>query len=142
MTALHRITTALALAAIAVPISSATAAIRAPCQALALLVSEAQTDFDSLRQKRYPGAACAFRQSEFKCGWGFPGDQYGAAETEAERLTRCASEIPESSLQNEKRDEAAFAIPPDLSVVVKGPYIPSSGRWTVQLLIRSADTAD
>ena len=106
------------------------------CAPLASLIHEAETDFPSLSHKRLTVGGCAMRRNVFTCGWRFPGDGYGYAEEQSDRLVQCMGKQSEFKFLGVKKHEAGFALEPDLTVFVGQPELDTDG-WTVWLRIVS-----
>lgn len=102
------------------------------CAPMASLIHQAETDFPSLGHKRLSVGGCAMRRNEFTCGWRFPGDGYGFAEEQSDRLVQCMCKQPEFKFLGVKKHETGFILEPDLTVFVGQPELDSDG-WTVWL---------
>jgi hypothetical protein len=119
--------------------SSAAAAASAgeDCAAMVSLLRQARTDFPSLREKKMDPGKCSFRASEYKCAWHFPGDKFDASDTQASRLVDCVAAYPASQRMKVRGREAAFAVDPDLTILIPAPELDDDG-WNVTLTIRSS----
>ncbi|MEO7635153.1 MAG: hypothetical protein ABIS38_05850 [Sphingomicrobium sp.] len=98
------------------------------------LIRQARTDFPSLRSLKMQPGVCTLRRTEYRCGWAFPGDAFGAAEAQAAALVQCASTVAATAPRKLKRGETAVALESDLSLIVGAPAI-DSGQWLVTLRI-------
>lgn len=107
------------------------------CAAMANLIRQARTDFPSLRQTKMPAGKCAFRDTEYRCDWAFPGDTFSVSNAEAARLVHCVSIAPTAQAGKRKYGENAFSVDPDLTVLVRLPEL-DDGNWKVQLRILSS----
>ena len=101
------------------------------------LLRQARTDFPSLRERKMDPGRCAFRASEFRCAWHFPGDKFDESDTQAKRLVGCVAAYPAAQPLKGKGDVSAFAVDPDLTVLIPKPELDGDG-WNVQLTIRSS----
>lgn len=104
---------------------------------MAGLLRQARTDFQSLREKRMDSARCSFRASEYKCEWAFPGDAFAVSDAQAAKLVQCLAVYPAAQPLKAKRGESAFAVDPDLTVLIPNPQVDADG-WKVRLTIRSS----
>ena len=123
-------------------LASAAAATPAPvpapeCAVMDSLLRQARTDFPSLRQRKVEPGQCSLRNSEFKCAWEFAGDRFDESDAQAARLVRCVAAYPTTQRVKAKGKDAAFAVDPDLTVLIPAPELGSDG-WTVTLVIRTA----
>jgi hypothetical protein len=107
------------------------------CAAMVRLLHEARTDFPSLRQERMDPGKCSFSGTEYRCAWHFPGDRFDLSDAQATRLLQCVTGYPAAQPPKVKRGESAFAIDPDLTVIVPPPELDGEG-WNVRLIIRSS----
>ena len=115
------------------------AASSSACAPLDNLYLEARGDFPALKQRSFPGAKCSYGKRQFKCDWSFPADTFAAAEAQAARLEQCTAAQPRVEPLPGGRDEAAFQINPETSVLIRGPML-DSGSWKLRLQITT--TAD
>src|SRR5437762_13739759 len=106
------------------------------CAAMSSLLRQARTDFPSLRQKKMEPGKCSFREAEYRCAWHFPGDAFDKSDAQAARLVRCVAAYPTAQPAKTRRGESAFAVDPDLTVLVPRPELDADG-WNVVLTIRS-----
>lgn len=104
------------------------------CAAAKQLIHVARTDFPGLRSLKMQPGKCAFRPTEFKCRWSFPGDSYSLAEAQSAALTQCAAAQASSAPVRTRRGETLIALEEDLSLLV-GPAQIDSGDWTVSMRI-------
>ena len=104
------------------------------CAPMNRLIQQARNDFPSLRSLKMQPGVCKLRADEFKCGWAFPGDAFGVAETQTAALVQCAAAKTGSLPQKLKRGDTAIELESDLSLIVGAPKI-EDGRWLVTLRI-------
>ena len=135
---LSRIAVVAVVALLSSPVSAAGIDGCAPMQRL---IQQARNDFPSLRSLKMQPGVCTLRAAEYKCRWAFPGDAFGAAETQTEALVQCAAAKSGAAPQKRKRGEIAIALESDLSLIVDQPEI-DSGQWLVRLRIVSEPAAD
>ena len=121
------------------PAAAATAP--ADCAAMDSLLRAARSEFPALRQKKMDPGKCSFRESEYRCAWHFPGDRFDMSDAQAARLRQCVAVYPAAQPTKAGRGEAAFAIDPDLTVLIPMPELDADG-WNVVLTIRSSWKAD
>lgn len=126
--------TRLATAMLATALLSAPLAANENCAAMSHVVKTARNDFGALRSLKMQPGVCAFRASEYKCRWGFPGDAFGMAEAQAAAMLACAAAQSDTAPQKLKRGGMLVALEPDLSLVVAKPEI-DDGRWVIVMRI-------
>jgi hypothetical protein len=111
--------------------------VRPECAALANLIRQARTDFPALRHKKMVAGKCAFRDTEYRCEWAFPGDAFAVSDAQAARLVQCLSIAPTAQSVKGKHGVNAFSVEPDLTVLVGLPEL-DDGNWKVRLRILSS----
>jgi|tagenome__1003787_1003787.scaffolds.fasta_scaffold20898428_2 hypothetical protein len=107
------------------------------CAPMVRLLHQARTDFPSLRQEKMDPGKCSLRQTEYRCAWHFPGDRFELADAQASRLLQCVAGYPAAQPAKVKRGDSAFAVDPDLTIMVPRPELDGDG-WNVLLTIRSS----
>ena len=98
---------------------------------MAYLIQQARIDFDTIRGKHISKGRCSSRGKDFACAWAFPGDGYGFAEEETDRLKKCVAAYPTAQKVAGKRGATLFSVEPDLLVTIPAPEIDSNGNWAV-----------
>jgi hypothetical protein len=117
---------------------SSIAATAAPdCAAMVRLLHQARTDFPSLRRAKMNPGKCSYRETEYRCAWYFPGDRFDLSDAQAARLVQCMAEYPAAKPVKGKHNDSAFAVDPDLTIVMPRPELDGDG-WKVTLVIRSS----
>jgi hypothetical protein len=118
-------------------ISAAAAASAPDCAAMAKLLRDARTDFPSLRRIKMTPGKCSYRDTEYKCEWAFPGDAFAVSDEQSARLVQCVSANPAAQPAKSKRGQTAFAVDPDLTLLIGAPEVHTDG-WKVTLKIQSS----
>ena len=106
---------------------------------MAWLIQQARIDFDNIRGKQIAKGRCFSRGKDFACGWAFPGDGYGFAEEETDKLKKCVAAYPTAQKIAGKRGSTEFAVEPDVIVTIPSPEIDGNGNWSVGFRIRQAE---
>ena len=105
------------------------------CTVLDRLLREAQVQFPVLQQRHPGGAWCTYRKNDFKCTWGFSTDRFAEAQTQMQRLERCAAAMPDAETLAKKGRQATFQLDPETRVAVRGPDAADGGLWAIELEI-------
>lgn len=106
---------------------------------MAWLIQQARIDFDNIRGRQILKGRCSSRGNEFACGWAFPGDRYGFAEEQTDRLEKCVAAYPTAQKLAGKRGSALYSVEPDVIVTIPSPEIDGDGNWAVGFRIRLAE---
>lgn len=126
-----RIGAAIGLFGILVSASAEAAAPAKDCEVMAYLIQQARIDFDTIRGKQISKGRCSSRGKDFACAWAFPGDGYGFAEEETDRLKKCVAAYPTAQKVAGKAGATLFSVEPDVLVTIPAPEIDSNGNWAV-----------
>lgn len=110
------------------------AAANQTCAAMNHVVKTARNDFTALRSLKMQPGSCAFRASEYKCRWAFPGDAFAVAEAQAAAMLECAAAETDAAPVKLKRGATLLSLEPDLSLVIAKPEI-DDGRWVILIRI-------
>ena len=109
------------------------------CEVMAYLIQQARIDFETIRHQQFSKGKCSSRGDDFACAWAFPGNGYGFAEEEVDRLNKCVAAYPTAQKAAGKRGATQFTVEPDVIVTIPAPEIDGNGNWSVGFRIRQAD---
>ena len=109
------------------------------CEVMAFLIQQARIDIESIRGKQIAKGRCSSRGKQLACAWAFPGDGYGYAEEETDRLKKCVAAYPTAQKVAGKKGATLFTVEPDVLVTIPAPEIDGNGNWAVGFRIGQSE---